>query len=119
VRRKGRGPLIGPKFGPKHRDTQHNQAVLDIIVGQRKAYKNLHKMTERYRLIRTPSYFKTGAARSNRWGSGGTLGYNDQLRRCRSKVFQGMVSGISARNTAKAHSDRRVGVRLKSQGRIS
>ena len=52
---------VGPKFGPKHRDTWCNQAVPDIIAGQREVCKNLHRMTKRYRSIRTPSYFKTGA----------------------------------------------------------
>jgi hypothetical protein len=57
----GGGRHLGPKFGPKHRDTRHNQAVLDIIAGRRKAHKSLHNMTTRYRSIRTPAYFKTGA----------------------------------------------------------
>ena len=57
---KGRRSL-DPKFGPKHRDTRYNQAILDIIAGRRKAYKNLHKMTEQYWSIWTPAYFKTGA----------------------------------------------------------
>jgi hypothetical protein len=55
------GQHLGPKFGPKHGDTRHYQAVLDVIADRRKAYKNLHKLTKRYRSIRSPSYFKTGA----------------------------------------------------------
>ena len=74
------GRYLGPKFGPKHRDTRHDQAVLDIIAGWRKAYKNLHGMTKGYRSKRTPSYFKTGAVKQPPPGSIAAQAFKKRLR---------------------------------------
>ena len=55
------GRNLGPKFGPKHGDTRRNQVVLETIATQHDPLKMLHKTTARYRLVRTPAAFKTGA----------------------------------------------------------